>query len=476
MKSGDILRGIAVRAETATPIAPSFTALPYEAGVDDFNALTSSLCEEFPFLHAGKNEITDADIAKFDSLFAWLADQLRKFPEGAPAPERRLVEMLALATMLKGDAELWDELAQAVPSLPPLLLDGIVKIFTDIRYDKRVFLERVHYSPDLISTAIDDVARKDWKSVEWMMNQLSDWLWLPLKSQAAAALHQYARARLEALVDRADDLFEVAAYVLQAPVAQALTLALTSRNWTFKFWAFHRSARLAAEGKPSYLLEWAALLTQAAGEPEEWARWLGVLNEYPSRYPQIQPALGNALIGASDEALDAYVESISTTADFGRSHLAAALSVFRAKASLPARQRLWIAAFRKWEAWDFGCNDKMRSLLEVTRSSFDYPVMGYLTECLSAEARTNMVTELKMRATAIERTWHSDRTQAISERFKLISAYQLLAHAGSVVAGAPEWLAGDQLYRPTWEDGTAYRSLKYDLEMGKPTFCCIRAG
>ncbi len=42
MKSGDILRGIAVRAETATPIAPSFTALPYEAGVDDFNALTSS--------------------------------------------------------------------------------------------------------------------------------------------------------------------------------------------------------------------------------------------------------------------------------------------------------------------------------------------------------------------------------------------------------------------------------------------------
>src|SRR5690606_16173702 len=129
-----------------------------------------------------------------------------------------------------------------------------------------------------------------------------------------------------------------AAYVLHAPVAQALTLALTSKNWTFKFWAFHRSARFAAAGKQSYTLEWEELLTQAAAEPEEWPRWLAVLNEYPERYPGIQLALGNALVGASDEALDAYVASISKTADFSRPHLADALCVFRAKAPLAVRQ------------------------------------------------------------------------------------------------------------------------------------------
>lgn len=470
MKSSDILSGIAVRAAAATPIEPSFTALPYEGGVDDFDALTRSLREEFPFLYAGKDEIADADVAEFDGLFAWLADQLCKFPDGAPAPERRLVDMLALATMLEGDAELWGELAQAVPSLPPLLLDAIAKVFTDTRPDGRVFLERAHYSPTQISTTLDDVARKDWKSVEWTMDQLRDRLWLPLKTHTAAALHQYDRARLEALVERADDLFEVAAYVLHAPVAQALTLALTSKNWTFKFWAFHRSARFAAAGKPSYPLEWEDLLTQAADEPEEWPRWLAVLNEYPSRYPQIQPALGNALAGASSEALDAYVASISKTADFGRPYLAAALSVFRARASLPVRQRLWTAAFSRWKARDFGCDDELRSLFQVARSSFDYPVMGYLTECLSDEARADMAAELETRAAAIERDWHSDVTPAMSERFKLISTYQLLAHAEAVLVGAPEWLAGDPLYRPTWEDGTAYRSLKYDPEMGKATF------
>lgn len=470
MKSRDILSGIAVRAATTKPIEPGFTALPYEGGVDDFDALTWSLREEFPFLHAGKDEIDDTDVAKFDGLFAWLADQLRKFPDGAPAPERRLVDMLALATMLESDAELWGELAQVVPELPPLLIDGVAKIFTDTRPDGREFLERAHYSLTQISTALDDVARKDWKSVEWTMDQLWDRLWLPLKSHTAAALHQYDRARLEALVERADDLFEVAAYVLHAPVAQALTLALTSKNWTFKFWALHRSARYAAAGKPSYPLEWETLLTQAAGEPEEWVRWLAVLNEYPSRYPQLQPALGNALVGASDEALDAYVASISKAADFGRPHLAAALSVFRAKASLPVRQRLWTAAFRRWEAWDFGCDDESRSLFRVARSSFDYPVMGYLIECLSGEARAEMCTELQRRAVAIERAWHSDVTPAMSERFKLITTYQLLAHAEAVLAGVPEWLADGPLYRPAWEDGTAYRSLKYDLDMGKATF------
>lgn len=470
MKSSKILRGIAIRAATATPIEPRFLALPYEGGVDDFNTLTWDLRDEFPFLHSGQEELDNTDIAKLDGLFAWLIEQLRKFPGDVSAPKRRLVDILALATMLEGNAELWGEIAQAVPRLPPLLIDTIAKVFTDTRPDGREVLKREHYSPTQISTVLDDVARKNWESAVWTMDRLWGRVWLPIKIHAAAALHQYDRPRLEALIDRADDLFEVAAYVLHAPVTQTLTLALTSKNWTFKFWAFHRSAKLAAMGEPCFPIEWESLLTQAAASPEEWTRWLAVMNTHPARYPQIQPALGTALAGASNEALEAYVASISNTGDFARLQLADALGVFRNKAPLPVRQRVWTAAFRRWEAWNFGCDDEMRGLFHVARSSFDYPVMGYLTECLSTEARANMNAELEARAANIERAWHSGVTSAMSERFKLISIHQLLAHAETVTAGAPEWLAGDPLYKPTWENGTAYRSLKYDLEMGKATF------
>lgn len=469
MKSRDILNGIAVRAAVAMPIVPKCTALSYR-GIEDFETLTHSLSEEFPFLYQGKDEFDSAEVEKFDGIFAWIVEQLRKFPNGAPDPERRLVDILALTTMLEGDPDVWGEISQAIPRLPPLLLDGISKLFTDTKPDGRAFLERAGYSPEQISIALDDIARKDWKSVESTMDQLSNWLWLPLKSQSAAALHQYDRARLQDLVDRTDDLFEVAAYSLRAPVAQALALALTSRNWTFKFWAFHRSAIFAAAGNQSYPLEWETLLTQAAAEPDEWPRWLAVLNEYPSRYPQIQISLGSALVGASDEALDAYVWSISKNGDFGRQQLAHALDVFRAKASLPVRQKLWTSAFNRWKAWDFGCDENSKSVFQVVRSSFDFPVMGYLTECLSTKDLADMVTELEMRAAALERAWYSDSTVPISERYKLISTYQLLAHAKAVLAGAPEWLAGEPLYKPCWEDGSDYRSLKYDLDMGKATF------
>lgn len=470
LKSNEILSGIAIRAAAATPIEPSFTAFPCKGSSGDFESLTYSLHQEFPFLNAGNDDIDGTDVARFDGLFTWLVNQLRKFTDSAPAPELRLVNMLALATVLGGNAELWTELAKSVPSLPPLLLDRIAKVFTKTSLDGRLVLERMHGSPAQIEIALKNVARKDWKSVERTMNQLEGMLWLPLKANTAAALYQYDRLRLEALVEDTDGFFEIAAYVLHVPVAQALTLALTSKNWTLKFWGFHRSAKEASKGGLSYHCEWQTLLTQAAGKTEEWARWLAVLNEHPSRYPQIQPALGNALVGASDEALDAYVASISKTGDFDRPNVADALRVFREKAPLPVRQRLWAAAFRRWTEWDFGCGGELRSVFEVARSSFDYPVIGYLTECLSAKERADMAAQLEARAAAIERSWHSDVTLAMTERFKLISTYQLLAHAETVLTEAAEWLAGSRLHKPGWEDGSAYRSLKYDSNMDRPTF------
>lgn len=470
MKSRDILTDISIRSATAQPIEPSFTALSYEGGDTDFEALTCSLHEEFPFLSVNMEEIDDGDIAQFDGLFAWLVDQLRNFPNGAPDPERHLVYILVLAMMLESDHELWEEIAKAVPKLPTTLIDEIAKVFVNARPDNRKLLKQVHSNPNQISTVLDDIAKKDWESVEWTMIHLWGWAWLPLKSHAAAALYQYDRTRLEILIECTGDFFEISTYVLHAPSEQTLTLAKASKNWTFKFWALHKSAKDAAAGKQSYPHEWEALLNQAAGEPEEWARWLAVLNKYPSRYPQLQHAIGSALVGASDEALDVYVASISRDGDFARPQLAAALSVFRSKAPLPIRQRLWTAAFRQWGTWDFGCCEESRSLFQVARSSFDYPVMGYLTECLTTKARADMAAKLQMRAVELERAWHTDVTPAISERFKLISTYQLLAHAEAVMIGESEWLAGDALYRPPWEDGTAYRSLKYDLDMGKPTF------
>lgn len=471
MKQRDVLTRIADRAAGAQLHEPTFLNLSHlEQEADAFNAVSHSLCKEFPFLCSGRENMEDFELEQFDGLFAWLAEQLRTFPKDATNPEQCLTNILALAALLECDAQLWDEMAKAVPNVPELLAVSLAKTIKENKAYSHSILAGAHYSSSQIQVLLADIASKDWKSVEWVVAHLWMELWSPAKQHASAALYRFDRRSLESILEEENDFFEIAAYVLHAPVAQSIQFAIAGTNWTFKFWALHHSASQAARGSESYPMEWKILLSEAAKVPDEWTRWLAVLNEYPGRYPQLQEALGNTLASASGEALDAYVSSISGVSDFGRAEIATALTVFREKATVRDRQRLWTAAFERWEKWDFGCTEHSRSLFRVAKSSFDFPVIGYLTECLDSQARTEWIAKLQERAVAIERNWHSDVTPAMSERFKLISTYQLIAHSEAVAAGEPKWLWEPPLYKPMWEDGTLYCSLKYDDTFGSPTF------
>jgi hypothetical protein len=471
MKQSDVLTGIADRAAGAQPLEPVSLSFPLlEQGADAFDAVSWKLLEEFPFLCSGREEMDDSELEQFDGLFAWFAEQLRTFPKDTTNSERYLTDMLALAALLECDAQLWDELARAVPNVPESLIVTLAKIIKENRADGQDILASAHFSTSQIHVLLADVASKDWRSVECAVAHLWMELWSPAKQHASAALYRFDRPSLESIFEGENDFFEITAYVLHTPAAQSLHLATVSTNWTFKFWALHHSANCASRGSESYPMEWEILLSEAAKVPDEWTRWLAVLNEYPGRYPQRQEALGNTLASAPDEALDAYVSSISGVSDFGRVETATALTIFREKAPACKRQRLWIAAFERWERWDFGCTEHSRSLFSVAKSSFDFPVIGYLTECLDSQARAEWIAKLQVRAAAIERNWHSDVTPAMSERFKLISTYQLIAHSEAVAAGEPEWLWEPPLYKPIWEDGTLYRSLRYDKTFGPSTF------
>jgi hypothetical protein len=403
MKQSDVLVGIADRATRARLYKPTSLNLSLvEREIEAFDAVLSKLREEFPFLCSYKEEMEDSELEQFDGLFAWLTEQLRTFPNDAKNPEQSLTNILALAALLECDAQLWDELAKAVPNVPELLIITLTKIIKENRANGQEILVGARYSDNEIQVLLADIA---------------------------------------------------------------------STNWTFKFWTLYHSARQDAIGSESYPMEWEILLSEAAKVPSEWVRWLAVLNEYPGRYPQLQEALGNTLASASGEALDAYVSSISGVSDFGRTEIATALTVFREKATAAHdRQRLWTAAFERWKKWDFGCTEHSRSLFRVEKSPLDFPVIGYLTECLDSKARAKWIAELQVRALAIERNWHSDVTSVMTERFKIISTYQLIAHSEIVAAGEPKWPWESPLYKPMWENGTLYRSLKYDGTLGPPTF------
>lgn len=194
-----------------------------------------------------------------------------------------------------------------------------------------------------------------------------------------------------------------------------------------------------------------------------------VLNEYPGRYPELQPSMGRALSVAPTHARTTYIATLSMN-DLSKPETTLALETFREVANEASRKELWTAAYQRWTAWDFGTTEQSKSLFSVKVSPLDFAVVGYFVECANSDERASIATKLKNRAIELERDWHSDMSPAITERFKLISTYQLLAHAECVLSTQPSWIAGDTLYQPSWEDGSLYRSFKYDWGTPKPTF------
>lgn len=282
MKQRDVLTGIANRAARARPHEPTSTLLSLrEQGADAFNVVSRSLREEFPFLRSGRENMEDSELEQFDGLFAWLVEQLRTFPSEATDPERCLKNILALAALLESDAQLWDELAKAVPNVPELLIVTLTRMIKESKSADQEILASAYYSTGQTQMLLADIASKNWRAVEWAVDRLRNWF--PAKHHALAALYRFDRPGLQAILEEEDDFFEIVAYVRHAPAAQSLQLAIANTNWTLKFWALYYSAIRAARGSESYPTEWRILLSEAAKVPNEWTRWLAVLNEYPGR-------------------------------------------------------------------------------------------------------------------------------------------------------------------------------------------------
>ncbi|MYM96068.1 hypothetical protein [Duganella vulcania] len=465
MKRNDLLNDIVRRAAGALSFSPANCFNLTADGVSEqFNLTRRALRDAYTFLGFGHTELSDDECKQYDGLFTWLAQALANDTQDLPQPFC-LQQLLALTSLMDCDGRLWDKLCQAATSFPPPLIEDLRGIVRACRVNGISLSARFRYDADQIPGILAQAAARNWKGLQWIVQRNAYEFQSPLKQQAYAALARVHPASLRAFFENEHDFFEVNTYVLQAPAAESLRLAATVDNWTLRFWTVFHSAHMAAMGASSFPAEWKSLLKEAAGVPDEWARWQAVFNEYPGRYPQLQNVMGTMLADAPDEAIDTYVASLSDYEE-NRQHVAAALLTFSTEATPQRRQRLWSAAYRRWLLWDFGRTDYSSHVSGVKQSAFDFPLIGYIVECLDDTARATWQHELRQRAAALEKDWHADLAVPVSERFKIISTYQLLAHAEQVIAGAEDWLTATALYCPDWEDRTHYRSLRYDQAFG----------
>ncbi|SEG53909.1 hypothetical protein SAMN04488144_1228 [Methylobacterium sp. 190mf] len=234
------------------------------------------------------------------------------------------------------------------------------------------------------------------------------------------------------------------------PLEEAFRVAVETASPHARFAAVERVVR--RERRTLTLNEGAALtdlLTVLAADEPGWPSWLAVFNRYPVRNPHMQESLGRALARASDGALEAYVYSISlsTLGGDGRAAVTGCLTAFRVRADAERRRVLWRSAHQRWRAWDFDAGDRDGTLTGIATTELDYAVVGWLVEGHS-ESASDPDAEFARGLHELDLCWHASVSVAISTFFRLLSHYQITAHARGVSPDGNDWLPGPGAHLP----------------------------
>jgi hypothetical protein len=288
--------------------------------------------------------------------------------------------------------------------------------------------------------------------------------------QAAIGLTELDWPRLVHLADSMGNWLRGHLLLRPLPLADALRLAAASRNGHVRFAALERVAR--REARPLLPAEETALrslFVVLARDQLDWKKWLAFCNKYPVRYPHMQRALGRALARCDADALKGYVDSISlsTTGADMRECVTQCLTVFRGQARSERRRILWRQAFDRWASWNFGANDG-DGLTDVGRCELDYGVVGWLVECEPSGSNPEQAFEDDLRS--LDGQWHRSLSVASSDFFRLLSRFQVTAHARSRTPNCPDWLPGPDLRAPAAaEDPFIQRKYRWN---GRCDFDC----
>lgn len=260
--------------------------------------------------------------------------------------------------------------------------------------------------------------------------------------QATLALSLLDWPRLVRLANRSEGWLHSHFLMAPLPLADALRLATASENGYARFVALERVAyREVRDLLPLEETALRNLLIALAKDTNDWPRWLAICNRYPVRHPHIQAALGRALARSDGPALQAYVESITLgMADIDiRVNVTRCLSVFRAWADTHRRLALWRAAFERWEDWNFAKNEK-QNLISVAQSALDYGVVGWLIESEQQRSLDELGRAFTDDLHSLDTRWHASLSSAVSEFFRLVSRYQVMAHAKRRSVADADWL------------------------------------
>lgn len=454
----EFLVGIATRSEGTPAYEPIFLAQASTLTDDnDRTDFYSALAKELPFT-ANYMPLSGADISHAYGLFQWLVNQLLETstcPLNAP-----LLQVLQIAAALDfGPGQLWRELASVGP-LRGDRLEGIRQLLLS----RKIEIKQGRYMDHVANVFQEGCNEYDWQSIDSVLRHVLGFYDAPL-SRAARALSIFSPQSLEHTLGEMQDVVTLIAVIESLEPIQEfklLEIAVTSTNWALKFCALrlsleHNKTSIKHEFEDS----WEQLLSQAAGNNQEWPKWVAVFNAFPSRYPALQRAMGRALCTMSHGAIAQYFDAIRMSTASRRADLANAFKTVQQYNDEARRKLIWMLAYQRWKAWDFDKNDPTRYLFSIQTSPLDLAVTAYYRECLDKDERGAYEDRLRAEFFNVNGAWYEEVSDYISSLNRHLSRYQPLGHAQHNLCSDDEWEKGGHWYSPDWLPRHPYWDQRY---------------
>ncbi|UGX89557.1 hypothetical protein G6321_00002005 (plasmid) [Bradyrhizobium barranii subsp. barranii] len=313
------------------------------------------------------------DQSRYASLLRWLIDGMRTWNAASDTKLARLTAMIVVAQVCDSGNALWNLLPDDIGANSNLV-NQLTRVAASIDL---TIVSAGGQPPPIREAEIVEASKADAKG-DWA-NIMGGWRRFPpifpstLQTQTMRFLLRYARPQLLACLNKIQKTPLAFVLVQVFTPEQCLRLALESESPRFQFAAVYRSFtdqwrshRAPTSGEAALLT---ALFIEVSKDPSCWDGWMLTL----AQQPELQEALGKALVQVPDTALRGYVDAIrlwsrSVQPNPTRQSITSCLRAFCAEASLERRSLLWGMAYQRWCAWRFS-DDGWRTAIQ--RSDLD---------------------------------------------------------------------------------------------------------
>lgn len=237
--------------------------------------------------------------------------------------------------------------------------------------------------------------------------------------------------------------------------ANAPLFALHVESVTFKFVSLswlERMERICPEVDALGVLE--QLLLQVAKTPH-WKMWLQATHEHPTAGSGHSRALAEALTQLAEPQWKDFIFALALSKSRGSAEAVADILTHVARKLGSAKaQPIWLVAFERWSAWDYGRCEGHFHLSSTQVCAFDFPVAMYYSHMPAAE-RDALERELQDAIFHVEQRWFSSESELCTERNRLASRLRLVRHGSALAAGG-----ADALPTPVQPD-SEYAEVRY---------------